>query len=240
LKIIPAIDLIEGKCVRLTQGDYAQTKIYNENPLEVAKMFADNGVKYLHLVDLDGAKAGRIINWKVLEKIAHNTNLHIDFGGGLRTNEDLKIAFDAGAKQITGGSIAIKQKDVFLEWLAIYGNEKIILGADVFAEKIAISGWQTDTSVSIWDFLADFEQSGITQIICTDIEKDGKLEGISLPLYQKIREKFPKILLTISGGVHHISDIEKASQINPNAIIIGKAIYENRITWQELRPFLDV
>ncbi len=238
MKIIPAIDVIEGKCVRLTQGDYQQAKIYNQNPLEVAKMFVDNGVKYLHLVDLDGAKAGKIINWRVLEQIANNTTLHIDFGGGLRSDEDLKIAFDAGAKQITGGSIAIKQKDVFLNWLNLYGSEKIILGTDVLHEKIAISGWQADSKVDIWDFLADFSAQGITQIICTDIEKDGKLEGISLDLYKKIREKFPDLLLTISGGVHHISDIEKASLLLPNAIIIGKALYENRISWKELRPFL--
>ncbi len=238
MKIIPAIDIIDGKCVRLTQGDYQQSKIYNQNPLEVAKMFEDNGIKYLHLVDLDGAKAGKIINWQVLEKIANNTALHIDFGGGLRTNDDLKIAFECGAKQITGGSIAIKQKDVFLEWLALYGSDKIMLGVDVLDEKIAISGWQTDTNVSIWDFLMDFSKEGITQIVCTDIAKDGKLEGISFELYQKISEKFPQLLLTISGGVHHISDLEKASTISPNAIIIGKALYENRITWKELKEFI--
>ncbi|MEL6926449.1 MAG: 1-(5-phosphoribosyl)-5-[(5-phosphoribosylamino)methylideneamino] imidazole-4-carboxamide isomerase, partial [Bacteroidota bacterium] len=200
MQIIPAIDIIEGKCVRLTQGDYKQKKVYNENPLEVAKSFEAAGITRLHLVDLDGAKAKHIVNWRVLETIAGQTSLTIDFGGGLKSDEDARIAFEAGAAQITGGSIAVKDPDTFMGWLETYGADKIILGADVKDEKIAISGWQEKTEIDLFDFLADYFQKGLRYVICTDIAKDGLLQGSSVGLYRKINARFPDIKLIASGG----------------------------------------
>jgi len=229
MKIIPAIDIIDGKCVRLTQGDYTQKKIYNEYPLEVAKEFEACGVTNLHLVDLDGAKAKRIINYKVLEKIASETNLKIDFGGGLKSDEDLKIAFDSGANQITGGTIAVKNSELFLSWLEKYGSEKIILGADVKNEKIAINGWQEESEIELFDFLKKYVTAGVEYVICTDISKDGLLQGTALELYAKIRSAFPKIKLIASGGVTEEKDIEKLKALDVHGAIIGKAIYEGKI-----------
>lgn len=229
MKIIPAIDIIDGKCVRLTQGDYAQKKVYNENPLEVAKMFEAAGVTNLHLVDLDGAKAKQIINYKVLETIASKTNLKIDFGGGLKSDEDLKIAFESGANQITGGTIAVKNPDLFLNWVARYGSEKIILGADVKDEKIAISGWQEESGIELFDFLKKYTEAGIEYVICTDISKDGLLQGTALGLYQKIMTQFPNIKLIASGGVVGIDELEKLQELGVHGAIIGKAIYEGKI-----------
>lgn len=239
MKIIPAIDLIDGKCVRLTQGNYAAKTIYNENPLEVAKEYEANGIQYLHLVDLDGAKAGKIINWKVLESICNNTTLQVDFGGGLQSNQDLQTAFENGAKQITAGSIAIRNRALVLEWIEQFGAEKIILGADVKNEMIAISGWQEITQVSIFDFLEDYLAQGIQTVICTDIQKDGLLQGVSLDLYLNIQQKFPKLQLIASGGVAGMEDIEKLAQNQTYGVIIGKALYEGKISLDMLKTYFS-
>jgi len=235
--IIPAIDIIDGKCVRLTKGDYDQKKVYNDSPLEVAKEFEDYGIKRLHLVDLDGAKASHIVNYKVLESIANKTNLAIDFGGGIKTDEDIRIAFDAGAAQITGGSIAVKNPEIFKGWLKSYGSEKIILGADVKKEKIAINGWKEETSENLFDFIKGYQAEGAKYVICTDIDKDGVLQGPSIDLYKKIQEKFPEIQLVASGGVTTMKDVEELKEMNVFGAIIGKAIYEGRISLKEIEQY---
>ncbi len=232
--IIPAIDIIDGKCVRLTHGDYDQKKIYNENPVEVAKEFEGAGIERLHLVDLDGAKAKHIVNWKVLERIANQTNLTIDFGGGIKTDKDAEIAFNSGAMQITGGSIAVKDPETFEGWLEKYGSEKIILGADCRNEQIAISGWQETTNLNLFDFLKGYMTKGVKYVICTDIAKDGALEGTSVDLYKKIRSEFPDLHLIASGGVTDMTDVEALTEINCYGAIIGKAIYEGNLTLNEL------
>lgn len=237
--IIPAIDLIEGKCVRLTQGDYAQKKIYNEDPLEVAKQFEGAGLQRLHLVDLDGAKQGRIINHKVLERIATKTQLWIDFGGGLKSDDDLRIAFEAGAKQVTGGTIAVKNPDTFLGWLEQFGSDKIILGADVKDEKIAVSGWLETSDLDLLDFLQKYINQGITHCICTDISKDGLLQGSSAMLYEKVIGRFDSLKLIASGGVSGIADLENLRDIGCFGAIVGKAIYEQKVTLKELMRFSD-
>jgi len=238
MKIIPAIDIIDGKCVRLTQGDYAQKKIYNEDPLEVAKEFEGAGITNLHLVDLDGAKASKIINYKILEKIASETNLKIDFGGGLKSNEDLKIAFDSGANQITGGTIAVKNPELFLSWLQNYGSEKIILGADVKNGKIATNGWQEESDIELLDFLEIYLEGGIEYVICTDIARDGLLQGSAIDLYKKIIMEFPEIKLIASGGVVNMEELEKLKSMKLHGAIIGKAIYEQKIKLTELTNFI--
>lgn len=235
---IPAIDIIDGKCVRLTQGDYAQKKVYNEDPLEVAQQFEDAGLKRLHLVDLDGARAKHIVNYKVLEKLAAKTNLHIDFGGGLKTDEDLRIAFESGAQQITGGTIAVKQPDVFTSWLQKYGAERIILGADVKDGRIAISGWQEQSELEIMPFLADYVGKGVQYTICTDVSKDGLLQGTALGLYQEIRSEFNDLQLIASGGVTSMEELEKLHEMGCYGAIIGKAIYEGKIALSELTSFI--
>ncbi len=230
IQIIPAIDLIEGKCVRLSQGDYAQKIIYNENPLEVARMFEDKGITRLHLVDLDGAKAQHIVNHRVLEQIATKTNLVIDFGGGLKSDDDLRIAFESGAAMITGGSIAVKDPHTFAAWIAQYGGNRIILGADVKNEKIAVGGWIETTELDIMPFLDKYINMGINQVICTDISKDGMLQGASTDLYKKILAQHPDLQLIASGGVGSDADIAELDQAGLPAVIVGKAIYEGRIT----------
>ena len=238
MNIIPAIDIIDGKCVRLTQGDYNQKKVYNEDPLEVAKAFEDAGIKHLHLVDLDGAKAGHIINYKVLERLASRTRLWIDFGGGLKSDEDIRIAFESGAQQVTGGTIAVKKPAVFEAWLKTYGSEKIILGADVKEGKIAISGWQEQSEYELFSFLKDYTQKGIEYVICTDISKDGLLQGTALDLYQQIKATFPALKLIASGGVSTIEEVEKLHEIGCYGAIIGKAIYEGKIVLKDLQAFI--
>ena len=237
MQIIPAIDIIEGKCVRLTEGDYAQKKIYNENPLEVAKAFEGIGLMRLHLVDLDGAKAGEVVNWKVLEKIANNTKLKIDFGGGIKTEATLKTVLDTGASYATIGSLAVKNELLFQEWIARFGAKVFMLGADVFEEKIAIGGWMEKTEISVFDFMKSYIDKGVKQIFCTDIKKDGKLQGPSIELYQKIIEKFPALHLIASGGVSSLDDLIELEEIGCAAAIVGKAIYENKITISELASF---
>lgn len=239
IEIIPAIDIIDGKCVRLSQGDYAQKKVYNENPLEVAKAFEDVGVRRLHLVDLDGAKAQHIVNYKVLESIASNTNLTIDFGGGLKSDDDLRIAFESGASMVTGGSIAVKNPAVFLSWLEKFGAEKIILGADVKNEKIAVGGWIETTEIELLSFVKSFMEKGVDKVICTDISKDGMLKGPSIDLYRKMLGEMPDLYLIASGGVSSMQDIEQLAEADVPAVITGKAIYEGRIKMDDLARFLS-
>ncbi|GHT16177.1 1-(5-phosphoribosyl)-5-[(5-phosphoribosylamino) methylideneamino] imidazole-4-carboxamide isomerase [Bacteroidia bacterium] len=229
IEIIPAIDIIGGKCVRLSQGDYAQAKVYDANPLEVAKRFEDKGYKRLHVVDLEGAKSQHIVNQKVLSEIAAHTHLIVDFGGGLKSDEDVRIAFDCGAAMITGGSIAVKNPAVFEQWISIYGGQKIILGADVRNEKIAVNGWQESTQEDILPFIARYLSKGITQVICTDVSKDGMLQGTNVDLYQKILAQFPSLHLIASGGVSSRRDIDSLQAAGLPAVIVGKAFYENLI-----------
>jgi phosphoribosylformimino-5-aminoimidazole carboxamide ribotide isomerase len=233
--IIPAIDIIDGKCVRLTQGDYSQKKIYNENPLEVAKQFEGAGLSRLHLVDLDGAKAGAVKNWKVLETIAGKTSLIIDFGGGIKKATDVQIVFDSGAALATVGSIAVKDEQEFSGWLQQFGATKFLLGADVKDEKIAIHGWQETSDIWIYDFIEKYIEKGIQQLFCTDISKDGKLEGPSVDLYKNIIQKFPGLYFIASGGVSSMNDLDELEKIGCKAAIIGKAIYENRISLNDLK-----
>ena len=237
MRIIPAIDIIDGKCVRLSKGDYSTQKTYNENPLEVAKAFEDHGIEYLHLVDLDGAKSKHIVNHKVLETIATKTNLKIDFGGGLKTDEDLRIAFESGAQQVTGGSIAVKQPEVFSEWINTYGAERIILGADVKGEYIATDGWLETSDQSLFDFLDHYQSKGIQYTICTDISKDGMLQGPSFDLYQKILSE-TAIKLIASGGISQFDELPRLAEMGCEGTIIGKAIYENRISLKQLENFI--
>ena len=238
MEIIPAIDIIDGKCVRLTQGDYEQKTIYNENPLEVAKAFEGAGLKRLHLVDLDGAKEGTVKNWVVLQQIAASTTLSIDFGGGIKQDKDLKIVFESGAAYATIGSLAVKQRDVFVSWLNEYGADKFLLGADVKSEKIAVAGWLETTDIDIYDFLNDYVEHGIQQVFCTDVSKDGKLEGPSLDLYKKVIEQFPSLWFIASGGVSSMDDLYELKSIGCAGAIIGKAIYEGRIQLKDLKFLL--
>lgn len=238
MRIIPAIDIIDGKCVRLSQGDYSTSKIYNENPLEVAKEFQDHGIKYLHLVDLDGAKSKHIVNYKVLEKIASGTDLQIDFGGGLKSDKDLKIAFESGASQITGGSIAVKDPDTFFAWLEKFGSEKIILGADAKDRKIAISGWLEDSGRDLLPFIQQYVEKGVEYVICTDVSKDGMLQGPSFELYEEIIAEIPDVKLIASGGIAEFDDLPKLQELGCEGAILGKAIYEGRISLKQLEKFI--
>lgn len=238
MQIIPAIDIIDGKCVRLTKGDYSQKTEYKENPLEVAKEFESAGIQRLHLVDLDGAKAKKVVNLSVLQTIAKNTNLTIDFGGGVQTTEDLKDVFEAGANQITGGSIAVKNEALFTEWIEEFGSEKIILGADVKGHHIAIHGWQESSDKHIFDFLEHYLAKGLKYVICTDVSKDGALEGTSNALYQEILNRFPDVKLIASGGVGNVQDLEILDEMDVYGAIVGKAIYEKRIELSDLKKFL--
>ena len=234
MRIIPAIDIIDGKCVRLSKGDYDTKKIYNENPVEVAKEFEDFGIQYLHLVDLDGAKAKKIINQKVIEDIAKNTDLIIDLGGGIRSEEDLQKAFDSGAKKVTLGSIAVVNPELCLAWLEQFGAEKFILGADCLDRKIKTSGWLENSETDVVDFIKEYQKKGFREVVCTDISKDGMLQGPSTALYQEIIEN-STIELIASGGISNIEDVQKMKGIGCAGTIIGKAIYEGRISLEDLR-----
>ena len=244
MRIIPAIDIIDGKCVRLTKGDYGTKKVYSESPLEIAKAFEASGIEYLHLVDLDGAKAQHIVNYKVLEQIASKTSLKIDFGGGLKANEDLHIAFNSGAKQITGGSIAVKDPKTFESWISKYGSAKIILGADSDKEKVSISGWTEQSKEDVIPFIKSYQKKGIQYVICTDISKDGMLEGPSIELYKQIIEQCSNsssgqsIKLIASGGISNIDELPVLKEIGCEGVIIGKALYENRISLKQLEKFV--
>ncbi len=238
MRIIPAIDIIDGKCVRLSKGDYNTKIIYNENPLEVAKQFEAHGIQYLHLVDLDGAKSSKIVNHKILELIASQTKLKIDFGGGLKSENDLRIAFESGANQITGGSIAVKNPDLFKEWISKYGSDKIILGADANNEKVAVSGWLEESKEDLIPFIQNYQKSGIQYVICTDIAKDGMLEGPSFELYSKILKQSKGIKVIASGGISTFDELPKLAELGCEGTIIGKAIYENRITLKQLEQYI--
>ncbi len=242
MRIISAIDIIDGKCVRLSKGDYSTKKIYNENPLEVAKEFEQAGIRYLHLVDLDGAKASTIINYKVLEQIASKTSLKIDFGGGLKSNKDLEMAFNSGANQITGGSIAVKNRTVFENWIEKYGADKIILGADFYPDssggKIATNGWQEESSLALIPFIKDYQQKGIVSVICTDISKDGMLQGPSFEIYKQVLSNVNKLKLIASGGISAFDELPKLAENGCEGVIIGKAIYENRISLKQLENYI--
>lgn len=238
MEIIPAIDIIDGKCVRLTHGDYEQKKIYNESPLEVAKQFEDAGLTRLHLVDLDGAKAASVKNWKVLETIAGKTSLVIDFGGGIKTEKDVQIVFSSGAYLATVGSIAVKDEETFITWLQKFGAEKFLLGADVRDEKITITGWTETTAIWIYDFIQKYMELGITQLFCTDVSKDGALEGPSLELYKNIVNKFPALHFIASGGVSCMEDVYALEEAHCKGVIIGKAIYEGRVSLTDLKKIM--
>ncbi|EON76560.1 Phosphoribosylformimino-5-aminoimidazole carboxamide ribotide isomerase [Lunatimonas lonarensis] len=239
MEIIPAIDTIDGKCVRLTQGDYARKKSYADDPLEMAKRFEDAGIRRLHLVDLDGAKAKKIVNAEVLRRIAAETNLLVDFGGGIQSEEDISLAFELGARQVTGGSVAVKNPALFDKWLQTYSGEKIILGADAKNRQIAISGWEETTDMEVIAFIKAYQAKGIEYVICTDVAKDGLLQGPSLDLYKDILFEIPGIKLIASGGVSEVKDLEALADLGVYGTIVGKAYYEGRITLDQLAAFVD-
>jgi len=238
MTIIPAMDIIDGQCVRLTKGDYNTKKVYDNDPVAVAQRFEDIGVKRLHMVDLDGARTKRVVNQAVLEAVANKTDLDIDFGGGVQSDEDIRIVFDCGAKQVTAGSVSVKDPQLVESWLDRYGSEKLILGADVKERKIAISGWQEETSLMIKSFLKEHLARGFKYVICTDISRDGVLEGPAIKLYEELKNEFSSIYLIASGGVGVVDDLSRLADIGADGVIIGKALYEGRIKLEELKPFL--
>lgn len=239
IRIIPAIDIIGGKCVRLSQGDYTMKKVYHDDPLEVARMFEDHGIGYLHLVDLDGAKAKHVVNHKVLSRIASETKLTIDFGGGIKSDDDLRLVFDAGATQVTIGSVAVSDPALFENWLTKFGPEKIILGADAKDGKIAVSGWLDVTNVDIFSFFGKYREKGVIYALCTDISRDGMLQGTAIDLYTNLVKQFPGMNIIASGGVTHVGEIDQLSAIGVEGVIIGKAIYENKITLNDLEKYIN-
>ena len=238
IELIPAIDIIDGKCVRLSQGDYDTKKVYNENPLEVAKEFEANGVRRLPVVDLDGAKSSHVVNYRVLDRIAGRTSLKIDFGGGIKSDEDLAIAFENGAQMVTLGSVAVKQPELFKKWLAQYGTEKIILGADVKDNRISVSGWLEEGPQELMPFLTDYTNEGVNKVLCTDISRDGMLQGPSIELYKQVMQRFPSMHLIASGGVSCLDDIIRLDEAGIPAVVFGKALYEGRITLKDLKRFM--
>lgn len=238
IELIPAIDIIDGKCVRLSQGDYNKKSEYSSSPADMAKMFEDSGMTRLHVVDLDGARSSHIVNYKALEKIANSTSMVIDFGGGLKSDEDLKIAFNSGASMITGGSIAVKERAVFTSWIDKFGADKIILGADAKDNKIAISGWKESSDLELIPFINSYVDKGITKVISTDISRDGMLQGTSIDMYLNIQSQIPNLYIIASGGVANMSDIEALQANNIPAVIFGKAIYEGHITMKEIEDFI--
>ncbi len=237
IELIPAIDVMDGKCVRLTQGDYQTKKVYDEDPLEAAKRFEGHGMRRLHIVDLDGARAGRVVNHKILERVAGHTGLVIDYGGGLKRDEDLRVAFESGAQMVTGGSIAVKDRDGFLSWLERYGSDRIILGADARDRKVAVGGWEEGTELDLIPFIRDYARQGIRKVICTDIGRDGMLQGPAVGMYQEIQGHAPEIYLMASGGVGSADDIRRLEEAGIPAVIFGKAVYEGRIRLEELERF---
>ena len=238
IEIIPAIDIIDGKCVRLTQGDYGKQKTYSDNPLEVAKLFEGYGVRRLHVVDLDGAKSSHVINLRVLEQIASHTDLVIDFGGGIKSENDLTLSFNAGASMLTIGSLAVKNPDLVKGWLKDYGAERFIIGADVKDEKISINGWKEEGEETLYPFLERYTSEGVVNVLCTDISRDGMLQGPSLTLYEIILKRFPELHLIASGGVGGVDDIRKLNEMGVPAVVFGKAFYEGLIRIEQLKEFL--
>lgn len=234
IELIPAIDIIEGKCVRLSKGDYTDKTVYNEDPLEAALAFEANGIRRVHIVDLDGAASHHIVNYRILERIAVRTSLIVDFGGGIKSDEDLVIAFESGAQMVTIGSVAVKKPEVFLHWMELYGNEKIILGADTKNQKIAVEGWKEESSEELIPFLKNYTQKGVFKILCTDIDRDGMPQGPATELYKDILKTFPGIYLMASGGVSSVQDLISLEEAGVPAVVIGKALYEGKITLKEL------
>jgi len=239
MKIIPAIDIIDGKCVRLTQGDYGQTKVYRDDPVDVSKEFEDADLKYLHVVDLEGAKKGKVINWRAIEDIISKTSLEIDFGGGVKTEEEVERLLDMNINQINIGSLAVKEPDKFTGWIKQFGASNFILSADVKEEQIKVSGWQEDTKMNIYDLVTRFQGNGLEYVTCTDISNDGMLQGVNLALYKKLKHRFPDLKITASGGVSGMEDLEKLKYIGVHGVIVGKAIYEKRVTLTELANFVN-
>ena len=235
MQLIPAIDIIDGKCVRLSQGDYSSKKVYSENPVDMARRFEEYGLRRLHVVDLDGAASSHIVNYNVLEQIAVHTNLVIDFGGGIKSSKDIDIAFESGTAMVTIGSVAVKQPELMTEWIAKYGAAKIILGADAKDRRIAVSGWKEDSKLELFPFLSDYINKGITKVLCTDISRDGMLQGPSIALYKEIMETFPNLELIASGGVSSIDDIYRLEDAGVPAVVFGKALYEGRIKLEQLK-----
>ena len=238
IELVPAIDLIDGKCVRLSQGEYSSKKIYNEDPLEVAKQFEGCGIRRLHVVDLDGAASRHIVNHATLERIALHTSLVIDFGGGVKSDEDLEVAFSCGASMVTGGSIAVRQPEVFSRWIQVYGSERIILGADVRDGKIAVEGWRSETELLLHPFLESYVRKGVDKVICTDICRDGMLQGPAIDLYKEVMEQHPKLFLIASGGVGSMNDIRMLEAAGVPSVVFGKALYEGYITLKELEAYI--
>ena len=238
IELIPAIDIIDGKCVRLSQGDYDKVKEYSASPADVAKEMEDHGITRLHVVDLDGAKSKHVVNWRTLEQIANETSLVIDFGGGVKTDDDLRIVFECGAQMVTGGSIAVKEPAIFQRWLCTYGPEKIILGADVKEGKVAVSGWLEDSNNELMSFLEHYTQQGVQKVICTEISRDGMLQGPAISLYKDILAQLPNLYLIASGGVSSMADIEALAEANIPGVIFGKALYEGQISWQDIERFI--
>lgn len=238
IELIPAIDVIDGKCVRLSQGNYDSKKVYNESPLEVAKAFEAHGMRRLHVVDLDGAASQHVVNYRTLEQIATHTSLTIDFGGGIKTAKDIDIAFNSGAQMVTLGSVAVKNPELFDAWLNTYGNEKIILGSDVKENRIAISGWKEESSLELMPFLDQYIKKGITKVLCTDISRDGMLRGAALPLYKEIMGTYPELYLIASGGISCLDDILQLDDAGIPAVVFGKAIYEGRISLNDLTRYI--
>lgn len=239
IELIPAIDVIGGKCVRLAQGKYESKKVYADDPLDVAKAFEAHGIRRLHVVDLDGAASHHIVNYRTLERLATHTSLVIDFGGGVKSDDDLRIAFECGAQLVTGGSIAVKEPNVFCHWLQTYGPERIILGADVKEGRIAVNGWQEESACELFSFLGDYLSRGVTQAICTDVGRDGMLQGPSVDLYREILCQHPALYLVASGGVGSLHDVEALEAAGIPAVIIGKAYYEGRITLEEMEKSMN-
>ena len=238
IELIPAIDIIDGKCVRLSQGDYDKVKEYSASPADVAKEMEDHGITRLHVVDLDGAKSKHVVNWRTLEQIANETSLVIDFGGGVKTDDDLRIVFECGAQMVTGGSIAVKEPATFQHWLCTYGPERIILGADVKEGKVAVSGWLEDSNNELMSFLEHYTQQGVQKVICTEISRDGMLQGPAISLYKDILAQLPNLYLIASGGVSSMADIEALAEANIPGVIFGKALYEGQISWQDIERFI--
>lgn len=239
IEIIPAIDIIEGKCVRLSKGDYNTKKVYNENPLEVAKAFEAHGIRRLHVVDLDGAASHHVVNYRILDRLAGHTSLVIDFGGGIKTDEDIRIAFESGARMVTIGSVAVKQPALFKRWLVRYGTEKLILGADVKNGQIAYNGWKEESANELMPFLNDHCAEGVKNVLCTDIDRDGMLQGPAVDLYRGIRQEFPRMHLIASGGVSCVDDIRALDEVAIPAVVFGKSLYEGKIKMKDLKPFID-
>ncbi len=237
MRLIPAIDIMDGKCVRLTQGNFGNKRVYDEDPLDMAKRFEDADLEDIHIVDLDGAQTGSVTNWKTLESIRANTALRIDFGGGVKTSEDVEQLLELNIERINVGSVAVKEPDKFIDWMERFGPDNFILSADVKGNEVKISGWQEQSGITLYDLIERYRPSGIQHITCTDISADGTLQGPNVALYKKLIKRFPMMKVTASGGVGSLEDLENLRYVGVHGVIIGKAIYEGRITLEQLSSF---